>query len=62
MKKTAQYFMKHPGMNALAHFLGGTGVGILLTRAVFDPHPMRWGIGLIALAVIIHIYPLTLKK
>jgi len=62
MKKTYNYFVKYPAMNALAHFLGGLGVGILLTRAVFDPHPIRWGVALIALAVIIHLYPLIIKK
>lgn len=56
------YFSKHPQTNAAAHLLIGIGLGILLFRAVFDPHPVRWGIGLIVLGVLIHVYPLTTYK
>ncbi len=61
-KKLMAYFSKHPQVCATAHFLIGIGVGILLCRSVFDPHPMRWGIGLITIGILMHVYPLTLKK
>ena len=62
LKKTFSYFVQHPELNALAHFLIGLGLGVLLGPWVFDPHPIRWAVGLISLGVLIHIYPLFLKK
>ena len=62
MKKVYTYFSKHPAYCASVHFLGGVGLGILLTHTLIDPHTMRWGLGLIALAILGHLYPLTLKK
>lgn len=56
------YFKRYPAYNALIHATGGIGLGILLTHSVIDPHPMRWGLGLIALAILGHIYPWVLKK
>lgn len=56
------YFKRNPAYNSLVHLTIGVGIGILLTHSVIDPHPMRWGLGLILLGVIGHIYPWALKK
>lgn len=56
------YFKRYPAYNALVHAIGGIGLGILLTHTVVDPHTMRWGLGLIVIAVLGHIYPWALKK
>lgn len=62
LKQMEQYFKKHPNLNAGAHFLIGLGLGVLLTRPFFDPHPIRWGLGLIAAGLAFHLYPLLEKK
>ncbi len=60
-KKTEKYFKQHPAYNATAHFLGGLGIGILITYPFIGSHPVRWGVLFIALAILAHLYP-TLKK
>lgn len=61
-KKMSQYFSKHPLYNGVTHMLIGVGLGALLTYPYFGAHPIRWGIALIALGLLAHFYPLTLKK
>lgn len=43
----------------LANIIIGIGIGALLTYPVFGSHPVKWGVGLIAVGV---IYCLYLKK
>lgn len=61
-EKVRNYFSKNPGYNALVHLLIGLGLGAILAYPVFFPHPIRWGLLLIGLGVLGHIYPLKLKK
>ena len=51
-----KYFKKHPAYLASVHLLGGIGLGILLARPVFASHPVRWGLALIGLAILGHLY------
>jgi len=61
LKKIASYFKKYPEYNALIHALGGIGVGILITYPFVGEHPLRWGIGFLLVALLGHLYPLTLR-
>ncbi len=61
-KKIANYFSKHVMFNSTVHLIGGMGLGILLTFPLFIPHPVRWGILLLALAFLGHLYALKAKK
>lgn len=51
-----KYFKKHPAYLASVHFIGGVGVGALLTYPLFSPHQVRWGLALIGLAALGHVY------
>lgn len=57
-----QYFSKHPLYNGLVHMLIGVGLGALLTYPYLGTHPIRWGVALIAIGLLAHLYPLTAKK
>lgn len=48
--------------NALVHAVGGIGVGVLIARDVAGEHPVRFGAALIAIALLGHLYPSTLRK
>lgn len=48
--------------NSTIHFIGGIGIGILLTYPLVGQHPVRWGISFIILAVLGHIYALKARK
>lgn len=38
--------------------LVGMGIGILITYPLVVTHPVRWGVGLIVLGLLAHLYPL----
>lgn len=62
MKQMKAYLGKHPTYNGFIHILIGVGIGALLTYPYFGSHPVKWGVGLIALGLLGHLYPLTVKK
>ncbi len=62
LKDTVKYFKNHPTYNAVVHALGGIGVGILIAHPLIGIHPIRWGIIFLALSLLGHFYPTTLKK
>jgi hypothetical protein len=62
MEKVYKYYSKNVKYNSVVHLIGGIGVGILITHPLIDPHTMRWGLGLLVLGILGHLYPLTLKK
>lgn len=62
LETTEKYFKNHPAFNAFVHVLGGIGIGILITYPLIGTHPVRWGIILLALSVLGHLYPTILKK
>jgi hypothetical protein len=62
IKKTMKYMEKYPMYNSLVHAVGGIGVGVLIARDVAGEHPVRFGLVLITLALLGHLYPMTLKR
>ncbi len=62
MRKTiVNYFSKHVSFNSTTHFLIGLGLGILVNPWT-GTHPIRWGVGLLVLGLLMHVYPLFNKK
>ncbi|MDO8498367.1 MAG: hypothetical protein Q7S44_01090 [bacterium] len=61
-KSVVKYLSSHPYYNATIHTIIGMGLGALFVMSVFNGHTLRWGVGLIALGLLGHLYPLTLKK
>jgi hypothetical protein len=61
MQKIKKYMVKHPMYNAINHFLAGLGVGSLLVHPFFDPHPVKYGLALIVIAILGHVYIFTTK-
>ncbi|MCL4418597.1 hypothetical protein M1146_00680 [Patescibacteria group bacterium] len=55
-KKATNYFKNHPEYNSLVHAIGGLGVGILIASPIIGPHPVRWGLGLLVLSILGHVY------
>lgn len=49
-------------MNATFHLIPGVGVGVLLASPIFYPHPLRWGLVLIGIGVLGHLYAAWSKK
>lgn len=60
-KKVATYLSKHPAYNATVHAIGGMGIGILIASPIIGPHPVRWGVSLLSLSLLGHIYPYFTK-
>ncbi len=58
LPKIRKYFREHEMFNATVHFIGGIGVGILITYPLVVTHPVRWGVTLLAIAALGHLYPL----
>lgn len=54
-----KFFAKNPKFNSLVHLLAGMGIGFLLTYPVAGSHPVRWGVGFLALAVLGHVWAAT---
>jgi hypothetical protein len=46
----------------VAAFFLGAGLGTLLTYPVFGSHPLRWGLGLMVVGILIYFYSVTTKK
>ena len=61
-KKIMKYFEKYPTYNASVHFIGGVGIGILITYPYIGAHPVKWGLFLVTIAAIGHLLPLWMKK
>ncbi len=61
LQKGLKYMSKHPAYNASVHAIGGIGIGILITHPFVDPHTLRWGLILMAIAILGHIYALMSK-
>lgn len=62
LKQIKTYFKAHPTYNSFVHILIGIGLGVLLTHPVFGGHTLRWGVGLVVLGLLGHLYPLLIKK
>ncbi len=62
MKKIYAYMGKHPHYNAIAHALGGIGIGMLLVYPIFNGHTVRYGLIFLSLGLALHAYPLFTNK
>ena len=62
LKKVIAYFKAHPCYNSVVHIIAGIGIGALIAYPVIGIHPVRWGIGLLVIAVLGHLYPLMVKE
>lgn len=60
-KEINKYFSKHPTYNSAVHVIGGIGIGILIASPFINPHPVRWGVTLLAIAILGHVYTLMGK-
>ena len=60
-KELKKYLSRRPLYNTLVSMLGGIGVGILITHPLVGEHPVRWGVGILALAAFLYVYPLSEK-
>lgn len=55
-KKADKYFSKHVWFNSTVHAIGGIGVGILIASPFANPHPVRWGLALLGISLLGHVY------
>lgn len=62
LKKINSYFKKHSFYNAIVHLSFGLGAGILFARPIFGIHPLRYGLALLIIGVVGHLYPLFAGK
>ena len=60
-KRMEKYYAKHMQANAGVHAILGLGMGILITHPLVDPHPVRWGILIVALGLLAHLWAGTQK-
>lgn len=61
-KKINAYFSKHVMYTSFVHAVAGMGLGILITYPYVGTHPVRVGVGLLALGTLGHLYPLFASK
>lgn len=61
-KKILKYLSVHPFYNSTIHVVIGVGIGILIAGPFIAPHPVRWGVGLLILGLLGHVYPIFVKK
>jgi hypothetical protein len=62
IKKMEKYFSKHVYYNSGVHFLIGIGLGILVSRPWAGAHPLRTGLIILLVGVILHAYPVMMGK
>lgn len=61
-KLIKKYLAAHPYYNAAVHTIIGIGIGALITYPYFGAHPLRWGVGLVVVGILGHLYPMVIKK
>ncbi len=57
-----KFFRSHPRYNSFVHAVIGMGVGIMITYPWVGEHPVRWGLVLLGIGIIAHLYPLVGEK
>lgn len=60
-KKLNKYFKEHSFYNSSVHLLIGVGLGILLTYPYIGAHPVRWGVAILIIGGLGHLYPLMTR-
>ncbi|OGG24351.1 hypothetical protein A3A79_04165 [Candidatus Gottesmanbacteria bacterium RIFCSPLOWO2_01_FULL_43_11b] len=58
-KRMLKYFSKNPSFSSWVHFLGGVGVGFILTYPLAGSHPVRWGVAFITVSILGHLWAAT---
>lgn len=61
-KRITSYFKKHVTYNSFVHVVGGMGIGVLIASPIVGIHPLRWGLGLIGLSLLGHLYAAVSEK
>jgi len=61
IKNIMKHFSKHPMHNSLIHVVVGAGIGMLLAYPVAGAHPVRWGVALIVVGLLGHVWAGTQK-
>ncbi|MBI4028869.1 MAG: hypothetical protein HY376_00680 [Candidatus Blackburnbacteria bacterium] len=61
INKIYKYLGKHPRYNSTIHLVIGLGFGIILARP-YVANPVKWGLALIAVGVVGHLYPYFAAK
>lgn len=56
MEKATAYFKKHIAYTSIVHVIGGIGIGIIIASPVAGIHPVRWGIALLIVSLLGHVY------
>lgn len=57
-----KFFRAHPRYNSFVHAVIGMGIGIMITYPIVGPHPVKWGMVLLGVGLIAHLYPLVGEK
>ena len=58
MKKAISFMKKHPVYHAMLHGIGGIGVGMLIVSFIPSMQPVNWGIALVIVSLLGHLYSL----
>ena len=58
-KRMLTYFKKNSTYNAFVHFIGGIGIGFLLTYPIAGTHPVRWGVAFLFVWFMGHVWAAT---
>ena len=61
LKQAEKYFSKHVWFNSLTHVIAGVGIGALITNSFLNPHPLRYGVTLLVVALLFHVYAYVQK-
>lgn len=57
-----KFFSENIWYAKMVYMIAGIGVGIIITYPFAGAHPIRWGLAFLALAALLHIYPLLSKR
>ncbi len=56
LNRMKKYLSRNAGYNAIVHMVLGIGIGFLLTYPLAGTHPVRWGVALIVVGLLGHVY------
>ena len=50
------YLKEHQVYTSTIHFIGGVGIGILIASPLAGSNPVIWGVSLMAISLLGHLY------
>lgn len=56
MKNIERFFTKNVYYNALSNLVLGLGIGALITNSIINPHPLRYGLVIVLIALLLYAY------